>query len=192
MILMEGIFTDKDLKECALLEDNIFDYVRTGSLNYHLIEHCFGAENLLPDDIIALENEILQESDYPTLGTHNPYADEGDYLMQASLQLSPKETAVMAKDPKKIATAFRALRNKLEEAEDRQKRANAESRGFLATVIYTIKRAMNWILKKFHDIKGYILDSVNNRPEGYSQTFRDLKWIHNKEAERLATKFNNF
>ena len=186
MILMEGIFTDKDLKECALLEDNIFDYVRTGSLNYRLIEHCFGAENLLPDDIIALENEIVHESD------NIPYDTEGDYLMQASLQLSPKETAVMAKDPKKIATAFRALRNKLEEAEDRQKRANAESKGFLATVIYTIKRAMNWILKKFHDIKGYILDSVHERPEGYSQTFRDLKWIHNKEAERLATKFNNF
>ena len=110
----------------ALLNNTLYDFV---------IIECFGIENLLPEDILRYKQEIIQES-------NNSQDDKGEKLVASALNLTKNTVSNYLKDTRNSSKLFAALRNKLDEVEDKQYRARSEERGFLAMLIYTIKSAM--------------------------------------------------
>ena len=47
-------------------------------------------------------------------------------------------------------------------------------------LIYTIKSAMKWMISKFQDLIYYVVDTVKDRPEGYSSARRNYKYRSKK------------
>ena len=160
----------------ALLNNTLYDFV---------IIECFGIENLLPEDILRYKQEIIQES-------NNSQDDKGEKLVASALNLTKNTVSNYLKDTRNSSKLFAALRNKLDEVEDKQYRARSEERGFLAMLIYTIKSAMKWMISKFQDLKDYVVDTVKDRPEGYSSARRNYKYLSKKGSNFFFSGDNVF
>ena len=160
----------------ALLNNTLYDFV---------IIECFGIENLLPEDILRYKQEIIQEA-------NNSQDDKGEKLVASALNLTKNTVSNYLKDTRNSSKLFAALRNKLDEVEDKQYRARSEERGFLAMLIYTIKSAMKWMISKFQDLKDYVVDTVKDRPEGYSSARRNYKYLSKKGSNFFFSGDNVF
>lgn len=175
--------TKQELADAQAFSEQIEGLVREGRFESALAEKLLG-EEALPDSIVAisadirstrlLQNGLLESS------------DEGPTFASAALGITKSQAKKFMKDPKTAHVLFRSLRDKLEEMEDKKARAAAEDHGFIATVIYTIKKAMHWLIKKFNDLRDDFLDMMAERPAKSSQTKRDYNWIKNKEVDYLA------
>lgn len=103
--------------------------------------------------------------------------EEGTSVLQSALGCSKELAHKFTTDPKAAGICLRALRDKYEDISFQASRAKAEERGFFATVLYTIKKAIYWIFKTFNDLKDGAMDLLQDRPENYSQLQRDYKWL---------------
>jgi hypothetical protein len=153
---------------------------------YNEMAHVLLGENALPDRVLPLANDIRAEKDSIDSLLESSGNEEGIKLIHDSLGLSVDASKKFLADPKSASVLFRSLRDKLEEMEDRSKRAKAEDNGFFAMIIYTIKKAMAWLIKKFNDIRDYVMDVLKERPAGSSQAKRDYNFIKAKNDEYLA------
>ncbi len=174
-----------ELQKAKVFCEQIEDLVRQGRFEYVLAEQLLG-RYAYPDAIISLSHEIkstqlpvgrswlLESSD-----------DEGPSLVSSVLGIGKAKAKMFLKDPRTAHVLFRSLRDKLEEMQDKKERAAAEEHGFIATIIYTIKKAMRWIIKKFNDLKDDFMDMMAERPAKSSQTKRDYNWITNKGKDYL-------
>jgi len=171
---MNYVLTSSDLQKVKLLKEQMDDtFIRTTDFYQLVITECIGIENLTPEDIHdyieeieSIDESVLQESD-----------ENGPGLVGRALGLSSNMAANLMRDPKSASVIFRALRDKLEESQDRLQRANAEKRGLIASLVYTIKKAIIWIINKFKEIKDDVMDTVYNRPMGTSSAKRDYEWL---------------
>ena len=59
-------------------------------------------------------------------------------------------------------------------------------------LIYTIKSAMKWMISKFQDLKDYVVDTVKDRPEGYSSARRNYKYLSKKGSNFFFSGDNVF
>ena len=157
--------------------------VENGMFYRNMAEYILG-ESALPDTVFPLAREIEETE---PIDESSSNAEDGTDLASHALGISKASAKKFLGDPQSASILFRSLRDKLEEMEYKKKRETAEKSGFIATVIYTIKRAMAWILKKFNDIKDDVLDAFKERPVGSSRAKRDYNWLKNKEMDYLAT-----
>lgn len=167
--------------------EQIEDLVRTNRFESALAEYLLG-ENALPDYIVALSHDI-KTTTIPNRGfLESSFNDrnEGSSLISGALGVTQHQASKMINDPKTASVLFRSLRDKLEEAYDKKLRAKAEDHGFIATVIYTIKRAMYWLMKRFKDVKDDFHDYMADRPAGSSRAKRDFLWLADKGDRYLS------
>ena len=182
---------ESDLEQIEMFKDSIEDHIKGGTFYSMIVEAAFGIENLLPEEILNLSKEIsnirLNEAYYnPYENQKIPRVKDGPSFVAASLGIAKREALKQLNDPKKVSMIFRSLREKLEDMEDRERRAKAENKGFLAMVVYTIRQALAWLAKTFADIKDYVIDSVTDRPEYAAKAKRDFKWISDYSGRYLA------
>lgn len=175
--------TKQEFAEAQAFSEQIEGLVRNGRFETALAERLLG-ENALPDYIVSVGAEIRNTS-LPQTGLLES-SDDGPSLASAALGITKRQAQKFMNDPKTAHVLFRSLRDKLEEMEDKKARAAAEDHGFIATVIYTIKKAMHWLIKKFNDLRDDFLDMMAERPVKSSQTKRDYNWLKNKEVDYLA------
>jgi hypothetical protein len=174
----------EELRMAKAFSEQIEDLIKQGRFEHVLAEQLLG-KYALPDTILNLGQEI-RSTQLPKNGNLLESSDEqGPSLVSGVLGITRSQAQKYLKDPKTAHVLFRSLRDKLEEMEDKKQRAAAEDHGFIATVIYTIKKAMCWIIKKFNDIRDDFLDMMAERPAKSSQTKRDYNWLKNKEQDYL-------
>lgn len=165
---------------------------------YPICEVLLG-DNATPEYIHELVEEInrvsLDESDdrYNYITYYDSeYADDGPGLVGAILGTGRRTAKKLVNDSKTASIALRALRNKYEDVCFKQARASAERRGFFASVLYTIRKAIYWICKKFKDLAGDVKDLIKGRPKGASRAKRDYVWLRNREDGYLYRNSNWF
>lgn len=174
-----------DLEKARAFSEQIEDLVRQGRFEYVLAEQLLG-KYAYPDAILSLSQEI-KSTQLPKDGHWllESTEEDGPSLISGVLGIGKAKAKMFLKDPKTAHVLFRSLRDKLEEMQDKKERAAAEEHGFIATIIYTIKKAMRWIIKKFNDFKDDFMDMIAERPAKSSQTKRDYNWITNKGKDYL-------
>lgn len=180
----EDVAKAKELKES--LNEN--------SITYNIAEALLG-EYATPEYILEISEEMkaipLNEFEYKYFDFKHPDTvyrndDDGPTFIGAALGFGKHTAKKFVRDPKTAGVCLRALRDKYEEIEFKSARARAEDRGFFATILYTIKKAMYWIVKKFGDLKDDFLDLIKGRPENASRAKRDYIWLRNQEDSYLA------
>lgn len=172
---MINSLTPSEMKRVEQLKESMDDLsIQSGAFYHMVVTETIGVENLtledLHDNICEIENidvSTLQEAD----------DTNGVKMVGMALGVSSATAANLMRNPRSASVLFRALRDKLEESEDRLQRANAESRGLIASIVYSIKKAIVWLVNKFKEVKDDILDTVHDRPLGASQAKRDYEWI---------------
>ena len=183
-------FTKEDLQQIEILKESLNE----NNITYTIAETLLG-EYALPEYILEISDEMksipLNEYEYKYFDFNSPDTvyrtdEDGPSLIGAVLGAGKHTAKKFVKDPKSAGVCLRALRDKYEEVQFKAARAKAEQRGFFATVLYTIKKAMYWIIKKFADLKDDFLDLIKGRPENASKTKRDYLWLRNQEDSYLA------
>lgn len=176
--------TQNDLKKVKELKESLND----NSITYTIAEALLG-EYAIPEYILEISEEIktfpLNEENM-----NNSSNAEGTSMISASLGCDNKTAKSLVKNPKSAGICLRALRDKYEEVFFRSKRATAEEKGFFATILYTIKRAMYWIIKTFKDIKDDVFDLIEGRPENTTISRSDVAWL-NKMQDNYLSKISN-
>lgn len=167
----------KEVEKARFFSEQIEDLVRQGRFEYVLAEQLLG-KYAYPDAVMSLSQEI-KSTQLPKDGHWllESAKEDGPTLISAAIGISKYTAKQLVKDPTTAHILFRSLRDKLEEMKYKKERSNAESHGFIAMIIHTIKRAMRWIIKKFNDIKDDFMDIMAERPPKSSQTKRDYNWI---------------
>ena len=189
---MEGLImlTDTNLtpyfeSQVNELINNIDIMVENGTFQFKLAELLLG-DNATIDSIKEVSDEI-KKTDLNSLSiVESTTDDEGLTLVGAALGVTKHNAEKLIQTPKSAKVIFRALRDKLEESENRAKRARAEEGGLISTIIYTIKQAMTWLVNKFKDLKDYISDSIHDREYGTSQAKRDYVWLLNRNVDYMS------
>lgn len=164
--------------------NNLEAYVESGIFQYKMAEFILGECGTL-DDIQIIANDI-KNTTFPLNNLNESADDEGITAIGAALGITKYTAGKLVKEPRSAKVLFRALRDKLEEMESRRARARAEEGGFIATVIYTIKQAIAWLVKKFKDLRDTVVDAWNDREAGSSQAKRDYIWLMNKNVDYVA------
>ena len=164
--------------------DNIEAYVESGIFQHKMAEFILGESGTLED--IYLVSKDIKDTTFPLDNLNESSDDEGLTAIGAALGVTKYTAGKLVKEPKSASILFRALRDKLEEMESRRARARAEESGFIATVIYTIKQAMTWLVKKFKDLRDTVVDAWHDREGGSSQAKRDYIWLMNKNVDYMA------
>lgn len=162
--------------------NNIEAYVESGIFQFKLAELLL-AESATLEALHTISKDIGNTTDQISVAEA---AESGPEIIGASLGIDKSMAEKLTKDPKTARVAFRALRDKLEEMEDRARRARAEESGFITTVIYTIRQALIWLVKKFKDIKDDVMDMIHDREVGSSQAKRDYVWLINKNVDYMS------
>lgn len=182
--IMVLLLNENDLQWIKEYKNNIISSINNDTFYINLINEVFDNTKLLPEDI----HTLIEKVKYFNEST----VDQGAEYIAQSLNVDKKTAMDLLKDPKNAAKAFRAIREKLEECEDAENRATAENKGFLATVIYTLKKALHWLVKTFQDVKDYVLDTaISSRKEGEARAKRDFKWINKYNERRIDKLFSN-
>lgn len=183
-------YTQKELQEIKDLETSFNEY----NISFAVAQYMLG-DNALPDRIMAIKEEIDNISlDEGYQYVYYPDEDDGFNLMRSALNIGKAEARKFVADPKSAGKCLRALRDKYEDIYFKSQRARAEDRGFFATVLYTIKKAIYWLVKKFQDLKDSVIDLFKDRPEYSSRTKRDYLWLRDQEDQWLANNtywYNN-
>lgn len=178
---MGFILSSSDLEKVKLFKEQMDDtFIQTTDFYQLVITESIGIENLTPEDIYDYINEI-ESIDESVLQENSN--ENGSGLISAALGVSSSTATTLLRNPQSAAVIFRALRDKLEEQEDRLERTNAEKRGIVASLVYTIKKAIIWMINKFKEIKDDVADTIHNRPFGTSTAKRDYEWIK-KHSDR--------
>jgi hypothetical protein len=180
---MRYVLNSSDLKRVEELKEQMDDtFITNGSFYQLVITESIGIDNLVPEDIYdyiqeinSIDESVLQESQ-----------ENGSSLISKALGVSRHTATNLMRDPRSASVVFRALRDKLEEQEDRLERTNAEQRGLIASIIYNIKKAILWMIKTFKDIKDDVSDTIHNHPVGAAQAKRDYEWIKNNTDKWMA------
>ena len=180
-----------DMERVKAFTEQIETLVKQNRLEFAIAEQLLG-EEAYPDTILPIAESI--QATRPIEGSllEAMSNEDGPSLIQGALNVTKSQAQKFLKDPKTASVLFRSLRDKLEEMEDKKVRAAAEEHGFIATVIYTIKKAMTWLIKKFHDLKDDFKDMIAERPAGSSRTKSDYLFIRNKEEDYLANNTDWF
>lgn len=163
---------------------NIEAYVESGIFQYKIAELILG-ECATLEDIQIISNDI-KKTTFPLDNLNESSDEEGLTAIGAALGVTKYTAAKLIKEPKSASIIFRALRDKMEEMESRKARARAEESGLIATIIYTIKQAMAWLVKKFKDLRDTVVDAWHDREGGSSQAKRDYVWLMNKNIDYMA------
>lgn len=174
------------------LQERLTDY----NILYPVCEALLG-DNATPENIHYLSEDIkrvpLDEDSYSSGYLYDTSdGEDGPGFIGAALGIGRKHAKKMVSDSKSASVVLRALRNKYEEVAFKQSRAAAERRGFFATVLFTIRKAIYWICKKFKDLTGYAKDLIKGNPENSSRAKRDYIWLRNREEDYLAANTNWF
>ena len=180
---MRYVLNSSDLKRVEELKEQMDDtFITNGSFYQLVITESIGVNNLVPEDIYdyiqeinSIDESVLQESQ-----------ENGSSLISKALGVSRHTATNLMRDPRSASVVFRALRDKLEEQEDRLERSNAEQRGLISTIVYNIKKAILWMIKTFKEIKDDVSDTIHNRPVGAAQAKRDYEWIKNNTDKWMA------
>ena len=170
--------------------EQIEDLIKDNRFELALAEKILG-ENAIPDYIYEVAYDIKDTyvpKNFRSILESNASSndDEGPSLINGALGITKSQARKFLKDPKTASVLFRSLRDKLEEMEYKKDRAKAEDHGFIAMVIFTIKRAIMWILNKFKDLRDDFLDMMADRPAGSSRTKRDYNYVMNKQRDYLV------
>lgn len=177
------LLNENDLIWIKNFKNNIIPSIQNETFHTIVINEIFNTKNLLPENIHYLINEFKNYRLNESIDTN-----KGLEYVSKALGVSKNVAIGMLQNPKNAARTFRAIREKLEECEDIENRARAEKKGFLATIIYTLKKALYWMINTFQDLKDYVLDSaIDSRQEGAAQAKRDFKWI-NKYNEKYMDR----
>lgn len=178
-------YTQKELQEIKDLETSFND----NNISFMVAQYLLG-ENALPDTIMELKKEIdntsIDEAYRFEYYPDYPGEEEGFSILGSVLKVGKKEAHRLVADPRSAGKCLRALRDKYEDIYFKSQRARAEDRGFFSTILYTIKRAIYWIIKKFQDLKDSVVDIIKDRPEYSSRTKRDYLWLRDQEDNWLA------
>ena len=173
--------SSEELKKAQAFSEQIENLVANKRFEIVFAEQVLG-DQALPDYIMEVSAD-LKNTYVPN--TFLEQVEDGPTLMQGALNITKSQAQKYLKDPKTASVLFRSLRDKLEDMEDKKRRASAEEHGFIATVIYTIKRAMYWLIKKFNDVRDDFLDMTAERPAHSSQAKRDYNWLMNRQRDYM-------
>lgn len=170
------ILTPLDAIEIKGFYDKITEAIEQDRLLEYVVETAYGSNNILPDQVVSIVKSINEAKE-------NPYDDSTGVKVLRTLFKGTKATGKYAidgvlKDPTIASRFLRALKLKLKNAEDMEARAKANQRGFFATVVYTIKKAILWLVNKFRDLKDTVLDAIEDKQPGYHQARRDYQDLH--------------
>lgn len=170
------ILTPLDAIEIKGFYDKITEAIEQDRLLEYVVETAYGSNNILPDQVVSIVKSINESKE-------NPYDDSTGVKVLRTLFKGTKATGKYAidgvlKDPTIASRFLRALKLKLKNAEDMEARAKANQRGFFATVVYTIKKAILWLVNKFRDLKDTVLDAIEDKQSGYHQARRDYQDLH--------------
>lgn len=148
------------------------------SIIYNISEALLG-DRATPESIFILSEQISHFNE-------DAEEDNGASLIKSAFGCDTKTAHSFLQDSKRAGICLRALRDKYEDIYFKSQRARAEDRGFFSTILYTIKRAIYWIIKKFQDLKDSVVDIIKDRPEYSSRTKRDYLWLRDQEDNWLA------
>lgn len=144
------------------------------SLTYNIAEALLG-NYAMPESIFLLSENIKNYS------LNEDADEEGSSLIRSAFGCDTKTANSFLQDSKRAGICLRALRDKYEEISWQASRDKAEKRGFWATVLWTIKKAMSWILRTFQDLKDDFFDLIKDRPENFSKGKRDYEWLKSRD-----------
>ena len=163
-------------------KDNIVDRIKSNTFYSYLIHELYDSSITLPEQVLEIEKSINE-----SFLENEEYKEEYDDIARL-LNASRNSIERSLQNPEKASIIVGALRDKLEEIEDMELRSQAREKGFFATIIYTIKKALAWIKRTFLDLKDSILDTVryDKRMQYVAQTRRDFDWIHDYNKRSLA------
>lgn len=187
-------------KEDLLRAKQIQHSLNENSITYNIAEILLG-ENATPEYILEISEEMnnipinefeYRYWDYSKPATKYETDEDGPSIIGAALGFGKHQAKKFVKDPKTAGVCLRALRDKYEEIKFKEARSKAEKRGIFATILYTIRRAMYWIIEKFKDLKDDFMDLIKDRPENSSKTKRDYIWLRNAEDSYLANNTDWF
>lgn len=140
-------------------------------------------ENTIPEEINSVINEITKFTTEKFIRKNS--SDIAD-LTSRFINIGKAKLNYTLKDPVRAAKVLGALRNKYLEIDDRRKRARAEDLGVFATILYTIKKCIKWVVLKIQDLKDDFNDAAMNKPEGYSRAKRYYNDVHKYSLKYLA------
>lgn len=140
-------------------------------------------ENTIPEEINSVINEISKFTTEKFIRKNS--SDIAD-LTSRFINIGKAKLNYTLKDPVRAAKVLGALRNKYLEIDDRRKRARAEDLGVFATILYTIKKCIKWVVLKIQDLKDDFNDAAMNKPEGYSRAKRYYNDVHKYSLKYLA------
>lgn len=143
------------------------------SIIYNISEALLG-DRATPESIFILSEQISHFNE-------DAEEDNGASLIKSAFGCDTKTAHSFLQDSKRAGICLRALRDKYEEMKFAESRAKAENRGFFATVLWTIKRAIYWILRTFSDLKDDFFDLIKDRPENFSKGKRDYEWLKKRD-----------
>jgi len=163
-------------------KNNIIDRIKAGTFYSYLIHEIYGSKLTLPEQVLEIEKTINE-----SFLENEEYKEEYDNIARL-LNASRNSIERSLQNPEKASIIVGALRDKLEEIEDMELRAQAREKGFFATIIYTIKKALAWIKRTFLDLKDSILDNLryDQRMQYTAQARRDFDWIQDYNKRSLA------
>lgn len=140
-------------------------------------------ENTIPEEINSVINEISKFTTEKFIRKNS--SDIAD-LTSRFINIGKAKLNYTLKDPVRAAKVLGALRNKYLEIDDKRKRARAEELGVFATILYTIKKCIKWVVLKIQDLKDDFNDAAMNKPEGYSRAKRYYNDVHKYSLKYLA------
>lgn len=164
---MAYLLSQKEVLEYNKIKEDMNIAIEENRLLDWVITESYGADNILPEEIYTVRNQLesIKESN----------EDDGPTLISMILGLAKNKVDKTIKSPEKSSVILRALKEKLLEVKDKEERAKAADRGLFSTLIYTIKKAILWLISKFKDLKDDAYDTIYDKPVGYSKAKRDYK-----------------
>lgn len=186
--------TQEEINQAQELKNSLNE----NNITYKIAEVLLG-EYAVPEYIMEISDEMqnipLNEYEYEYFDKPDTVYrtdEDGPSLIGAALGFGKHRAKKLIRDPKTASVCLRALRDKYEEVQFTAARAKAEKRGFFATILFTIKKAMYWIIKKFGDMKDSFFDLIKGRKENSSKAKRDYIWLTNQNNMYLANNTDWF
>lgn len=140
-------------------------------------------EETIPEEIHSVINEI---STFTTERFIRKNSKDIADITSSLINIGKEKLNYTLKDPVRAARVLGALRQKYMDIDDKRKRARAEELGVFATILYTIKKCINWVVLKIQDLKDDFKDATMNKPEGYSRSKRYYNDVHKYSIRYLA------
>lgn len=146
-----------------ILYDELSESIEKDRFYDFIVESVFDIDELTLESKYYFKKEIINES-----------INVGENEISQVLGITVNDLK-NTKSVEKLRNLLRTCNQKEQEEKDKLDRARAEEKGKIAVIINMIKKAIRWIKEKILRFKDTVVNTVTNRPAGYSGAVREYK-----------------